>query len=68
MSHSVGFLHSHSSIERDMRLPKHYVIIDEEYKNMFLDAQLVKIGRKKYYKVGTLDFVLKGGIFKNFSD
>ena len=68
MSHTVDFLHSHSSIERDMKLPKHYVLIDEEYKHMFLEAKLVMVGRKRFYKVGTFDFVCKGGVFKNYSE
>lgn len=70
MSKGIQYLHSHSAIERDSKLPKQFVLIDVDFKNLFADGVLEPFfyGRKKYYKVSTLSFVRKGGVFKNLSE
>lgn len=65
MSHGVSILHSHSAIERDLRFGKSEVLIDEEYKDRFLEAKPFEYKGKMYYKVNVLNFVLKGGTFMN---
>lgn len=69
-----NYLHSHSGLERLLRFPKGIVLIDERYYSRFEDiADVIKIepfrhGGMVYYKVSTLYFVKKGGVFKNFSE
>lgn len=67
MSKGKDFLHSHSALERELRLPKHIVLVDKKYSHLFLGEpySLCKYGGVDYLKVNTLSFVNKGGIFKN---
>ena len=68
---SLDVLQSHSGLERTMMCPKHFVIVDERFKNLFCDAFIEEeftYARKKYVKVPTLLFVSKGGFFKNFNE
>lgn len=67
MSQGINYLHSHSLIERDLKFPKHTVLIDGTYKYLFDGTQLcASMYHKgiKYYKVNILDFVRRGGKFK----
>jgi hypothetical protein len=69
MSGKFNVLHSHSGLERELKFKKHVVLVDEEYKHMFLEDTIEKFKYlgKVYYKVPILSFVRKGGIFKNFT-
>ena len=66
MSQGVNYLHSHSSIEREERFPKHIVLVDEEYEKLFEKTVLYVYNGKTYLQVRTLEFVKRGGLFKNF--
>jgi len=68
MSRKYGALHSHSGLERELRFPKHTVLVDEEYKGLFIEDTIepFKYMGKVYYKVPILSFANKGGSFKNF--
>lgn len=69
MSHNLDCLHSHSALERDLHFPKDIVLVDEKFQHMFL-ADYIKpfvYNGVRYYKVPTLSFVKKGGIFKNLT-
>lgn len=68
MSGKFNILHSHSGLERELKFPKHTVLVDEEYKNIFIGDTIepFKYNGKTYYKVPILSFVSKGGTFKNF--
>ena len=70
MSNGVTYLHSHSGIERELKFPKHLVLVDEKYKSLFLQDTITpfKHNGRLYYKVPVLSFVRKGGAFKNFSE
>lgn len=69
-------LHSHSGIERELKIPKHLVLVDEEYKDFLLGESLkksikfrnVKYKGKVYLEVPIMMFVKNGGIFKNLSE
>lgn len=63
-------LHSHSGLERELKLKKHIVLVDEEYKNLFIADTIEKFKHndKVYYKVPIISFVNKGGMFKNFTE
>lgn len=67
MSGKLNVLHSHSGLERELKFPKHLVLVDDEYKNMFLEDTIEKFkyNSRVYYKVPILSFVRKGGMFKN---
>lgn len=69
MSRGYSVMHSHSSIERDLKLPKRFVLVDEEFKDRFISDAIepFKYNGVKYYKVPTLAFVEKGGVFKNLA-
>lgn len=72
MQNNVFTLHSHSGLEREIKMPKHLVLVDEEFIDLFLDCGQ-KLARytyrgKVYYKVPILSFVHKGGVFKNFNE
>ena len=74
MSTGENRMHSHSGLERELSYPKNFVIVDKSFKECF-DPQsikeeffLLRDGRKiEYIKVPTLDFVRKGGLFKNLN-
>ena len=67
MSHGLTFLHSHSGLERDLRFPKHTVLVDAKFAHMFSGEPCVPFIHKslEYVKVNILAFVKKGGVFKN---
>lgn len=67
MSYGHNYLHSHSALERELRLPKDTVLIDTEYGDLFGDALLKPFiyKKKNYFKVNTYIFWKKGGVFKN---
>ena len=69
MSNGVTYLHSHSVIERDLKFPKHIVLVDKEYGHLFKDKNTkdFRYEDKDYIKVNILDFVHAGGFFRNFS-
>lgn len=69
MSYKVPYLHSHSAIEREKRFPKHTVLIDMKYAKLFESAPTRKYTyqKREYLKVNILDFVKRGGRFKNLS-
>lgn len=67
MSRKVTYLHSHSALERELKYPKHTVIIDEKYADMFKESVPFTMGKVRYCKVDTAEFARLGGVFKNFS-
>lgn len=68
MSYGKDYLHSHSGLERELRFPKHIVLVDEKYGHLFKKSVPFKHGDIMYYKVPTIDLVKKGGVFKNLSE
>ena len=68
MSNGVKYLHSHSGLERELKFPKHTVLVDEEYGELFKEkrVQPLKYAGIMYLKVPTLSFIKNGGVFKNF--
>ena len=70
MSKKFNMLHSHSGIERELKFKKHIVLVDEQYKNMFLEDTIEKFKYlgNVYYKVPILSFVRNVGVFKNFTE
>lgn len=70
MSAGIRYLHSHSALERDLKFPKNTVLIDTEYGDMFGDESKKPFTykRRDYYKVNTLNFWRKHGVFKNLSE
>lgn len=68
MSLKMNVLHSHSGLERDMNIPKHIVLVDEQFKGLFASdmIQPLKYCGNLYYKVPIMSFVNNGGVFKNF--
>lgn len=67
MSNGHNYLHSHSALERELKFPKHTVLIDEKYAEIFGGEPCKEFVYKKrtYYKVNIYSFVKKGGVFKN---
>lgn len=67
MSNGITYLHSHSGIERDLKMPKHIVLVDEKYKDLFIESTIFpfEYNGVKYYKVPIQSFLLKNGVFKN---
>lgn len=65
MSYGKDYLHSHSGLERNLRFPKHVVLVDEKYAYMFSEAKPFSHNNIVYYRVPTMEFVRKGGVFKN---
>lgn len=70
MSHGLTFLHSHSGLERDLRFPKHTVLVDAKFAHMFSGEPCVPFTHNhiEYVKVNILSFANKGGVFKNLSE
>lgn len=68
MSYGKDYLHSHSGLERELRFPKHIVLVDEKYGHLFKKFVPFKHGDIMYYKVPIMDFVKNGGVFKNLSE
>lgn len=69
MSLGLTTLHSHSGLEREIRMEKRFVLIDTMFANLFLRNELVPFvyNKKKYYKVPIMSFVKNGGTFKNLN-
>lgn len=65
MSVGKDFLHSHSGLERELKFPKHTVLVDERYGELFVDRAQFQYNGVIYYKVSTIEFANKGGVFKN---
>lgn len=63
---TVPYLHSHSALERSLLFPKGVVLVDERFAGLFGDPQMLGHGGVQYAKVPILDFVRRGGVFKNF--
>ena len=65
---SFDCLHSHSGLEKELNMPKHLVLVDEQYKSMFVKDNIIPITCHgiNYYKVPIMSFVKNGGHFKNF--
>lgn len=71
MSHGLLTLHSHSGLERKLELPKHIVLVDAKFKDMFagcIDVKRFMYNNIEYYKVPISSFVHKGGVFKNLDE
>ena len=68
MGDVFDYLHSHSGIERELKMPKHLVLVDEKFKGLFIEDEIKPFtyNQVDYYKVPTISFVKKGGRFKNF--
>lgn len=65
MSQGITYLHSHSAMERDLFLPKHEVIIDEQYRCNFDKARKFVYKGKNYFIVPIALFVKNNGRFLN---
>lgn len=68
MSQGLNYLHSHSALEGELLFPKHLVLVDEKYGDMFEKKIEFKHKGVKYYKVFIQDFVKNKGIFKHLSE
>ena len=68
MSQGINYLHSHSALERDLNLPKRVVLVDEKFAEMFRVTRSFEYKDKVYYKVPVMEFVRKGGAFKNLDE
>ena len=68
MSQGINYLHSHSGLERQIKLPKHVVLVDIKYKDLFAyePCSIVEYNNKEYIKVNIRTFIRKGGLFKNY--
>lgn len=65
MAKETTFLHSHSGLERDLKFPKHTVLVDEEFGDRFIEKKPFRYHGVDYIKVPILSFVNQGGVFKN---
>lgn len=72
MSHGLSYMHSHSALERELRFPKHIVLVDACFRHVFENSGYPVYsfmnGHKEYCKVPIMAFVEKGGVFKNLSE
>ena len=62
-------LHSHSGIERELSMSKHWVLVDIKFLPMFSPFDMGDVFTKKdvkYVEVKTSAFVAKNGVFKNY--
>lgn len=68
MNGDLNVLHSHSRLEGLLQLPKHTVLIDARFGNIFPKDILIPFTYNgvSYYKVNTYLFSKAGGLFKNF--
>lgn len=68
-NNDVLSLHSHSGLERRIGLNKRSVLIDEMFKHHFdgLDVKPKRVTYNgiRYYAVPVIEFIKKGGKFKN---
>mgnify|MGYP007012482890 CR=1 FL=1 len=69
MSKGLNILHSHSGLERELRFPKHIVLVDATFASVFhrygMNTVPFKHRNVEYVKVAILDFIKVGGVFKN---
>lgn len=67
MSKGLDYLHSHSALEREIGMHNSMVLIDEKFGSQFLSETIQPFvyNGVKYYKVPTISFVLRKGVFKN---
>ena len=67
MSHGLSILHSHSGLEREMKLPKHVVVVDAKFANLFANERIYpfKHNGVEYVRVPVRSFLEQGGVFKN---
>lgn len=68
MSYGLLTLHSHSALERELRFPKHTVLVDEKFGYMFTIKKPFVHNRINYFEVPTINFVQNGGVFKNLAE
>lgn len=69
MSRGLQQLHSHSGLERDLKLPKHVVLVDAMFAHLFVKGVTApfKYNGVEYIKVDVRDFIENGGMFKNLN-
>lgn len=66
-------LHNHSGLEKEIRFPKRFVLVDTSFRDRFNPNRIenfsTTINGKKlnFIKVPTLDFIKKGGVFRNLT-
>ena len=68
MSQGIIGLHSHSILERDLKYPKHIVLVDSKFSKLFKEKKRVTIKKIPYFQVSIQDFVKKGGVFKALAE
>ena len=64
---SSGILHSHSGLERNLKLSKRFVLVDERFEYLFSDVTRKPFRHRgiMYVQVPLVSFVRRGGVFKN---
>lgn len=64
---TLTYLHSHSGLERELRMEKHNVLVDAHFKYLFEDVKTIPVKKYgiQYIKVPTQLFWKRGGVFKN---
>lgn len=73
MSNGETQMHNHSGLEKEIRFPKRFVLVDESFRDRFHpkaieDFSVTRYGQKfNFIKVPILDFIRKGGVFKNLN-
>ena len=71
MSKGLEKLHSHSGLERDLKFPKHTVLVDASFASVFHKSGIETIPFRynglEYVKVSVLAFIHAGGQFKNLN-
>ncbi len=73
MSEGLTTLHSHSGLERELKFPKHIVLVDEIHEDELIGTEQKKSvtfkrfknGGVTYIEVPIMTFVNNGGVFKN---
>lgn len=67
MSSGINYMHSHSALERELRFPKKYVLVDTRYGDLFSEDLRTPFtyNGHDYYKVHIYLFWKKGGVFKD---
>jgi hypothetical protein len=68
MSMGISYLHSHSALERQLRWKKRTVLVDVKFSPLFDKSKNYLHNGTHYIEVGILDFVKKGGVFKNLEE
>ena len=68
MASNFDKLHSHSGLERSLDFSKQQVLIDEQFGELFKVKNPMSHNGKHYYSVHIMDFVKRGGAFKNFNE